>query len=277
MKDGEGAQKVYEEFQEYCKDTARETAFEIKTSKSEGERQSAAIDDFTAKVEGAEARISELSTAIASDEKDLKSATEIRKGEAADFLKVDADLGASVDMLERAIGILEREMAKTSFVQADPGAMKKIMTAVQAVIDSSAVTNAADAVKLQSLIQASTEDDSLELQPAGAPDPAAYKGQSGGIISAMEDMLEKARGQQSEAQKAEMEAKFNFDMLKQKLEDQIKFADKELGDTKKGKAASEEGLATAKGLLEKANRAAGEDGTKLKDLQQECMTKAEEY
>jgi len=277
MKDGEAAQKIYEEFQEYCKDTAKETAFEIKTSKSDGERAKAAIDDFTAKVEGAEARIGELSTAAASDEADLKSATAIRKQEAADFLKVDADLGASVDMLERAIGILEREMAKTSFVQADPGAMKKILTAVQAVIDTSAVTNAADAVKLQSLIQASTDDESLELQPAGAPDPAAYKGQSGGIIAAMEDMLEKARAQQSEAQKAEMEAKFSFDMLKQKLEDQIKFAGKELDATKKGKAESEEGLATSQGLLEKANKAAGEDSTKLKDLQQECMTKAEEY
>merc|ERR1719247_3436992 len=114
--------------------------------------------------------------------------------------------------------------------------MSKVMTAVQSVIDVSAVTNAADAVKLQALLQASTSEDDLELQPGGAPDPAAYKSSSGGIISALEDMLEKAKAQQSEAQKAEMEANFNFDMLKQKLEDQIKFANKELDDTKKSKA-----------------------------------------
>merc|ERR1719247_273793 len=159
----------------------------------------------------------------------------------------------------------------------DKASFNKVMTAVQAVIDVSAVTNAGDAVKLQALIQASTSEDDLELQPGGAPDPAAYKSSSGGIITALEDMLEKAKAQQSEAQKEEMNAKFDFDMLKQKLEDQVKFANKELDDTKKSKAAGEEGKATAEGNLEKSNKGVSEDGKKLKELQQECMTKAEEY
>jgi hypothetical protein len=277
VKDGEAEAKVYEEFQEYCKDTAKETQFDIKTGKSGAERFAAAVDDFTAKIGVAETKIGELSDAIANDEKDLKSATAIRKKEYADFMKVDADLGSSVDMLERAIGILERELAKTGFMQMDKTAFNKVMIAVQSVIDVSAVTNAADAVKLQALIQASTSEDDLELQPGGAPDPAAYKSSSGGIITALEDMLEKAKAQQSEAQKEEMNAKFDFDMLKQKLEDQIKFANKELDDTKKSKAESEEGKAEATGNLEKTNKGVGEDGTKLKELQQECMTKAEEY
>jgi len=276
VKDGEAAQKVYEEFQEYCKDTAKETMFDIKTGKSGSERFSAAVDDFVAKIGVAETKIGELSDAIANDEKDLKSATAIRKKEYKDFMKVDADLGASVDMIERAIGILERELAKTGFMQMDKTVFNKVMTAVQAVIDVSAVTNAADAVKLQALIQASTNEDD-ELSLSGAPDPAAYKSSSGGIISSLEDMLEKAKAQQSDAQKAEMEAKFNFDMLKQKLEDQIKFANKELDETKKAKAASEEGKAEAEGNLEKSNKGVTEDSKKLKELQTECMTKAEEY
>ena len=45
---------------------------------------------------------------------------------------------------------------------------------------------------------------------------------SGGIISAMEDMLEKAEAQRSDGQKAEMEAAHTFAMLKQSLEDAIK-------------------------------------------------------
>ena len=276
VKDGEAEAKVYEEFQEYCKDTAKETMFDIKTGKSGSERFSAAVDDFVAKIGVAETKIGELSDAIANDEKDLKSATAIRKKEYKDFMKVDADLGASVDMIERAIGILERELAKTGFMQMDKTVFNKVMTAVQAVIDVSAVTNAADAVKLQALIQASTNEDD-ELSLSGAPDPAAYKSSSGGIISSLEDMLEKAKAQQSDAQKAEMEAKFNFDMLKQKLEDQIKFANKELDETKKAKAASEEGKAEAEGNLEKSNKGVTEDSKKLKELQTECMTKAEEY
>jgi len=276
MKDGENAQKVYEEFEEYCKSTAKETAFEIKTGKGDAERASASIDDFSAKIDNADTSIEELSSAIASDEKDLKSATEIRKKEAADFAKVDADLSASVDMLERAIGIIEREMAKNSFVQTGAG-MTKVVAAIQALLDGATAFDAGDKLKLQSLLQAGSGDESLDLQPAGAPDPAAYKSQSGGIVSAMEDMLEKARAEQSDGQKAEMTANHNFEMLKQKLEDAIKVANNNLDETKANKAAYEEGKAEAQGVLDATTKQKGEDETKLKDVQTECMTKAEAF
>merc|ERR1719324_1095972 len=108
------------------------------------------------------------------------------------------------------------------------------------------------------------------LQPAGAPDPAAYKAKSGGIVATMEDMLEKAKAEQADAQKAEMNAKFDFDMLKQKLEDAIAVGNKELGETKTAKAVAE-------GELETADKGVADDSKKLQDLQQDCMTKATEY
>merc|ERR1719324_1590799 len=108
------------------------------------------------------------------------------------------------------------------------------------------------------------------LQPAGAPDPAAYKAKSGGIVATMEDMLEKAKAEQADAQKAEMNAKFDFDMLKQKLEDAIAVGNKELGETKTAKAVAE-------GELETADKGVADDSKKLQDLQQDCMTEATEY
>merc|ERR1719261_2467696 len=108
------------------------------------------------------------------------------------------------------------------------------------------------------------------LQPAGAPDPAAYKAKSGGIVATMEDMLEKAKAELADGQKGEMNAKFDFDMLKQKLEDAIAVGNKELGETKTEKAAAE-------GELETADKGVADDSKKLQDLQQECMTKATEY
>merc|ERR1719473_456035 len=74
-----------------------------------------------------------------------------------------------------------------------------------------------------------------------------------------------------------MNGKFNFDMLQQKLKDQIAAENKELAETKKDKAGSEEEKATAEGELERTNKDLGEDKTKLKDLQHECMTKAETH
>ena len=73
----------------------------------------------------AETKIEELSTTIATAEKDLASATKIREKENADFEKVQAELMEGVSMLERAIAIIEREMAKTGFIQG-ADSMKKV-------------------------------------------------------------------------------------------------------------------------------------------------------
>merc|ERR1719191_2488463 len=180
-------------------------------------------------------------------------------------------------MLERAIAIIEREMAKTGFMQG-ADSMKKVSDALSAIVDA-AMVNTADKAKVQALLQATTADteDDLELQPAGAPDPAAYKSKSGGIVDTLEDMLEKAKAELADAQKAEMNSKFDYDMLKQKLEDAMAFGTKELGETKKAKAAAEEAKAVAEGELATAEKGVAEDSKHLNDLQNECMTKATEY
>merc|ERR1719271_2308779 len=81
----------------------------------------------------------------------------------------------------------------------------------------------------------------------------------------------------ADAQKAEMNAKFDFDMLKQKLEDAVAVGNKDLGETKTEKAAAEEAKAVAVGELETADTGVADDSKKLQDLQQECMTKATDY
>merc|ERR1719443_2640379 len=156
--------------------------------------------------------------------------------------------------------------------------MKKISDALESLISAASV-NTADRVKITALLQAQSgdEDLALELQPAGAPDPAAYKSKSGGIVSVLEDMLEKAKGELATAQKAEMNAKFDYDMLKQKLEDMMANGEKVMDETKKAKATAEEAKATAQGELDTASKTLSDSETHLKDLQQECMAKAEEY
>jgi len=277
VKEGEAEAALYEKFTAYCNDESKETQFEVKTSKADAERASAALADETAKIGAAEAKIEELSTTIATAEKDLASATKIREKENADFTKVEAELMEGVSMLERAIAIIEREMAKTGFIQG-ADSMKKVSDALQVVMDAGMV-NSQDKTKVQALLQAQTAEgeDDLELQPAGAPDPAAYKSKSGGIVDVLEDMLEKAKAELADAQKAEMNSKFDYEQLKQKLEDAMKFGTKELGETKSAKAAAEEAKAVAENDLAVADKATAEGSKHLSDLQNECMTKATEY
>merc|ERR1719262_958978 len=71
--EGRDAQKVYDEFAEFCEDRSKELGFEIKTGKAEKKDLEATIADEAAKAESLTAKIEELSGAIASDEKDLKA------------------------------------------------------------------------------------------------------------------------------------------------------------------------------------------------------------
>jgi hypothetical protein len=276
-KEGEAEHKLFEDFTKMCHDDSMDLQFSIETGKKDVERAKATIADEEAKIGAAEAKIEELSTTIATGEKDLASATEIREKENADFQKLEKELMEAVSMLERAYGIIEREMAKTGFIQgkASKESMDKVMNALDAVIMSAGV-NAADKTKVQALLQSTQGDEDLDLQPAGAPDPAAYKSKSGGILSVLEDMLEKAKAELATAQKAEMNAAFDFKMLKQKIEDAVAFGEKTLAETKSAKAAAEEAKATATGQLETAAKNLSDDETHLKDLQQECMTASEE-
>merc|ERR1719454_2508312 len=74
-----------------------------------------------------------------------------------------------------------------------------------------------------------------------------------------------------------MNSKFDYDMLKQKLEDAMKFGEKELDETKAAKAAAEEAKATGENDLAVADKATAEGSKHLSDLQNECMTAATEY
>merc|ERR1719506_2674370 len=68
-----------------CHDDSMNLQFEIETGKKDVERAKATIADEEAKIGAAEAKIEELSTTIATGEKDLASATEIREKENDDF------------------------------------------------------------------------------------------------------------------------------------------------------------------------------------------------
>jgi len=79
--EGKDAQKVYDEFAEFCEDRSRELGFEIKSGKSTKKDLEATIADEKAKQASLNAKIEELSAAIATDEADLKAATDIREKE----------------------------------------------------------------------------------------------------------------------------------------------------------------------------------------------------
>merc|ERR1719201_2169329 len=111
----------------------------------------------------------------------------------------------------------------------------------------------------------------------GAPAAAAYKSKSGGIVDVLVDMKEKAESELGDLRKAENNAKHNFNMLKQSLEDSMSADNTDLSQEKTALAAAEEGKATAEGDLSVTSKdlAASED--ELATASSECMQVAADH
>merc|ERR1719148_530645 len=75
IKEGETAQKTYDEFSEWCEDRSKNIGFEIKTGKAEAAGLKATIEKETATISALGTKVEELSGSIASDEADLQAAT----------------------------------------------------------------------------------------------------------------------------------------------------------------------------------------------------------
>merc|ERR1719254_99890 len=163
-KEGEAELKAYNEYFEWCDDTAKTGEHAIKTAKSQKAKLEAKIAELTSNMEVSAKEIDKLAGAIAQAEGELKDATLIREKEAADFKASEAELVDSVDTLGRAIGILEKEMAKNpaALAQIDTSNMASALHALGAVLDAAAFPGT-DQKKLTAFVQSQQQDDDGEL------------------------------------------------------------------------------------------------------------------
>merc|ERR1719407_440948 len=193
--------------------------------------------------------------------------------EHADFVAAEKELVETVDTLDRAISIISTEMAKNpaALAQIDTSSMDSLVKSLGVVVDAAGM-NSNDQQKLVALVQSQDTD-----SEAGAPAAATYKSQSGGIVDVLEDLKEKAEAELAEARKAESNAKHNYEMMKQSLEDQIAADTKDMNEEKAGKEEAAEGKATAEGDLAttvKELKAAKEE---LNTANTDCMTTAADH
>merc|ERR1719258_471393 len=111
----------------------------------------------------------------------------------------------------------------------------------------------------------------MSFQPQATA--AAYASQSSGILDTIADMQEKAEESLSSARKDEMESQHAYAMLKQGLEDEIKVAKKQLGESQLTRSATEEELHGAEAALSETQKTLATDTKYLEELKQSCETK----
>merc|ERR1719215_2189703 len=145
--------------------------------------------------------------------------------------------------------------------------------AFQVMVQASLI-EVSDASKLTAFVQDSQKQ-SDDDEDAGAPAAEVYKGSSGGVLDTMQDLLGKAEDQLSDIRKKETVNQNNSAMLKQSLKDEIKFAQKDLDEAKKGIATATEKKSTAEGDLEVTSKELAEDVKAKAELHHDCMTKAD--
>jgi len=181
-----------------------------------------------------------------------------------------------LDTVERAIGILEKELAKSggaSMMQLQSAT--NVAQALAVMVEATSLSHA-DASKLTALLQ-NTQEAEDSSDALGAPAGAVYAGKSGGIVATMQDLYEKGEAQLEEARKSETKSLQAFQMLASSLKDEIKYATKDLDASKKGLGASNEAKATAEGDLSVTSSDLAEDVKALAALHHDCMTGAEDF
>jgi len=274
--DGEAEAKTYKAYFEWCDDTAKNAQFEIKTAKSNKEELEAKIGELTANIDQSNSKIEKLTGSIASDEKELAEATAVREKEASDFAAAEGELMDDVDTLDRAIGIIEREMAKTggaAFAQVDTTNQRAVVNALSVIVDAAGFT-AQSKNRLVAMVQEQSDDSD---EDTGAPAAATYENKSGGIVDVLVNMKDKAEGELADMRKAENANKHNFNMLKQSLVDSLSADNTDLKQEKSALASAEEDQATAEGDLSVTGKELASSQGELATASQDCMQVAADH
>jgi chromosome segregation ATPase len=220
---------------------------------------------------------------IASAEAELAGATKIRGKENADFKTFEKDISETIDTLERAIGLIEKEYNKMDAANAKLGGASmmqfskagNVVKALSAMVAAEAISSA-DGKKLTAFVQSQSDSDDDDM---GAPTSAVYETseQQPPILDALNGLLEKANSELEGAREAEKSSLHGYEMVRQSLNDQIKFSNKEFGQAKTTKAEAEETKGTAEGDVAVTTADLNEDTKTLAGIHHDCMSKASEY
>jgi hypothetical protein len=233
---------------------------------------SAKVVELTSDIGVGDTKVGELSEAISKSEAELKEATAIRHHEAEEFSEGENELMATVDTLERAISMLEKELSMgNSFSQVDTPSMITLLQSLGTITDAAGLAGN-DKDKLMALVEAQEDADET-----GAPAAAKYQTHSGGIMDVLEDMKDKAESQLADLRITETKAKNSYALLKQSLSNEIAALKKEMADEKVGKAEAGEEKATAEGNLEVAKKETKSSKSKEAQVRSDCQTIAADH
>eukprot|EP00419_Tripos_fusus_P010473 CAMPEP_0172667094 /NCGR_PEP_ID=MMETSP1074-20121228/8210_1 /TAXON_ID=2916 /ORGANISM="Ceratium fusus, Strain PA161109" /LENGTH=691 /DNA_ID=CAMNT_0013483557 /DNA_START=42 /DNA_END=2117 /DNA_ORIENTATION=+ len=278
VKDGEAEAEAYRKFSEWCSTAAHDRNHEIKSAKRQKDKLEREVELATSDISEADEAIEELAQALSSDQARLSNAADVRKSERADFEKDEKSLLATIEMLDKASRVLQKQMkanSRISFMQSQAYATKvdDILQGLTAVIDAAGLPTE-DTQALASFLQ-DRQADSDKIH--NAADQPAYKSRSGNILKVLEDMREKSETLLRKSRQSERNMQHNFELVKAELTDLMTNTDKELQGKKGEKAALQKEKAGDTGDLAMIVKELQETTEALHSTQTKCMAKAADH
>jgi chromosome segregation ATPase len=259
----EEEQVLFAEYMQWCEDTSAEKQRAIDGANSEMDQLTASIQMEKASADELGHEITVLDGESSTWEGDRKAATQVREKEAADYAAAHKDYVETLDALDRAIAILQRQdydraQAKDALAQvkiALPVAASRIITSFLAHGDV-------------------MEEDPLSVV---APEADAYEFQSGGVVGMLKQLKGKFEDEKTALEKAEMEAKHAYEMVVHDLEAQLTASASERSRKATSKSTHLKTAAQAQSSLQATQRTRDGDAAFLADVSSQCRLESSDF
>eukprot|EP00929_Paragymnodinium_shiwhaense_P044088 TRINITY_DN2261_c0_g1_i1.p1 TRINITY_DN2261_c0_g1~~TRINITY_DN2261_c0_g1_i1.p1 ORF type:complete len:666 (-),score=270.65 TRINITY_DN2261_c0_g1_i1:179-2176(-) len=239
-------------FQQWCESARAEKAKQIDAGAAQIVQLNADIDKAAADATVLGEETKELQGSIAEMETEKASATAVRDKERAAYEAEHADLSESIDAIQRAVEVLK---AKTADI---PQSLMQLRSTVKL-----------------SDHEASLIENLLRLKQA--PQANAYEFQSGGVIDMLEKLEMKFKDERVALEKAELNARSNYEVLLERLVNNIKANTDITSEKTTAKAGRLEDKASAEGDMALTQKAKAADEETLSDTTAECQAKSAEF
>jgi len=248
---------AFAEFATWCTHEKANLQKSIATGAESIELLSSEISKLSVESKTLGEEIASLQQDLTNFEAELKSSREQRAKDNKAFLAESQDYGESVDAIDRAIVVLQKQSHDRP---ASASALLQLSESSQLP------------AKAQAMIQAfmgMMQDESA----SSSPEANAYEFQSTGIVDMLKKLQDDFRSKLGECQKEEMNSAHAFTMKEQDLTDSIENTKSDIDQKSVQKSRKEEKAALDKKELASTQENKAADETTLKDAKTECAEK----
>jgi len=266
-RDKQEEEVAFAKFSTFC--SLESQSFTKKIAKNDEELESLAgsIGKLTENIKGLGKSMEKLNNDVAEYEADKKTAAERRKEDYEAFQAESQDFAESVDALERAIEVLQKQDydrpgTKSSLLELSQG--QQLPGKARSIISA-----------FVSMAAGGTDTDEEDADPSSyeAPEADAYEFQSGGAIEMLAKLRDDFRSKLATCRKEEMNSKHAYEMMALDLADSIDNAKREIEEKTAEKARKEEKVAEQHKQVEGITAVKASNQGSLKEMTTDCSEK----